>query len=91
MYPVSHVSVFLTTIDSTFQDVYHERVLISGLNYLALGIGLMAASQINARLIDRIYTLLKARNGGVGRPEFRLRAYHSWVPLSAQMAQFLVL
>jgi hypothetical protein len=71
----SHVSVFLTTIDSTFQDVYHERVGISGLNYLALGVGLTIPSQINARLMDRVYTVLKARNGGVGRPEFRLRAY----------------
>ncbi len=25
--------------------------------------------------MDRIYTLLKSRNGGVGRPEFRLRLY----------------
>jgi MFS family permease len=64
--------VFLTTITSTFQDEYHQRVGIAGLHYLALGIGLVIPSQINARLMDRIYTLLKGRNGGVGKPEFRL-------------------
>jgi hypothetical protein len=74
---VLHVLVFLTTIPSTFEDVYHQRVGIAGLHYLALGIGLVIPSQINARLMDRIYTLLKARNGGVGKPEFRLRAYRS--------------
>jgi len=64
--------LFLTTITSTFQDEYHQRVGIAGLHYLALGIGLVIPSQINARLMDRIYTLLKGRNGGVGKPEFRL-------------------
>ncbi|KAI0002444.1 MFS polyamine transporter [Russula compacta] len=64
--------LFITTIPSIFQDVYHDRVGISGLHYLALGIGLTGASQINARIIDRVYVLLKSRNGGVGKPEFRL-------------------
>jgi hypothetical protein len=77
MYAVLHVLVFLTTITSTFQDEYHQRVGIAGLHYLALGIGLVIPSQINARLMDRIYTLLKGRNGGVGKPEFRLRGYRS--------------
>lgn len=67
--------VFLTTISTTFQDVYHDRVGVAGLHYLALGIGISIPSQINARLMDRIYTVLKARNGGIGKPEFRLRMY----------------
>lgn len=33
----------------------------------------MVASQFNARLLDVIYKRLKARNGGIGEPEFRLR------------------
>ena len=78
MYAALHVLVFLTTIPATFQDVYHQRVGIAGLHYLALGIGLVIPSQINARLMDRIYTLLKVRNGGVGKPEFRLRAYRGF-------------
>jgi hypothetical protein len=77
VYAILHFSVFLTTIPTTFQDVYHDRVGIAGLHYLALGFGLSVPLQINAMLMDKIYTLLKARNGGVGRPEFRLREYHS--------------
>ncbi|KAI0057755.1 MFS polyamine transporter [Artomyces pyxidatus] len=64
--------LFITTLPSIFQDTYHERVGISGLNYLALGVGLTGASQTNARLMDRVYSYLKTKNGGVGRPEFRL-------------------
>ena len=75
------VAVFITTIPSTFQRVYHDGVGTAGLHYLALGVGLTCGSQINARLIDRVYSTLKARNGGVGKPEFRLRAYKSSFPL----------
>jgi hypothetical protein len=57
--------------------VYHEGVGVSGFHYIALGAGLAIASQANARLMDRVYKVLKARYGGVGRPEFRLRAYRS--------------
>jgi hypothetical protein len=77
MCAVLHVLVFLTTIPTTFGDVYHERVGVAGFHYIALGAGLAIASQINARLMDRVYKVLKARYGGVGRPEFRLRAYRS--------------
>lgn len=38
------------------------------------GIGLSVAAQINARALDKVYKHLKAKNGGVGKPEFRLRA-----------------
>ncbi|GAM39746.1 membrane transporter [Talaromyces pinophilus] len=50
---------------------YHESVGIGGLNYISLGFGFFLGSQISARLIDLIYRKLKARNGGVGAPEFR--------------------
>ena len=56
-----------------FTETYHERVGIAGLHFLALGIGVSGASQINARVMDRIYIYFKRRNGGVGEPEFRLR------------------
>jgi hypothetical protein len=56
-----------------FADVYHETPGIAGLHYFALGVGLSGASQINARFMDRIYRYYKGKNGGVGRPEFRLR------------------
>ena len=64
--------LFLTTIDGIFEGVYHERVGIAGLNYIALGVGLTGASQLNARMLDRIYKYFTNRNGGVGKPEFRL-------------------
>ena len=62
---------------SIFQGIYGESVGIAGLNYIALGIGLSGASQINARTMDKVYVMLKKRNGGVGRPEFRLREWRS--------------
>ena len=66
--------MFLTTITGIFRGVYHETVGIAGLHYIALGLGLTGVSQINAQLIDRLYKYLSAKNGGVGKPEFRLRA-----------------
>ncbi|KZT02454.1 MFS polyamine transporter [Laetiporus sulphureus 93-53] len=62
----------LTTIPGIFTNVYHEDAGIGSLNYIALGIGLFATSQVNARLLDKIYIRLKKRNNGIGRPEFRL-------------------
>ncbi|KZV76811.1 MFS polyamine transporter [Peniophora sp. CONT] len=62
----------LTTIPGIFEGVYQEDVGIAGLNYLALGVGLTGASQINARLLDYLYRKLKERNGGAGKPEYRL-------------------
>ncbi|KZT11969.1 MFS polyamine transporter [Laetiporus sulphureus 93-53] len=64
--------LFLTTIDGIFENVYGEDVGIAGLNYFALGVGLTGASQINARMLDRVYKYFSKKNGGVGRPEFRL-------------------
>ena len=66
-----------------FGDTYHQPVGIAGLHYLALGVGLTSASQINARMLDRMYRYFKEKNGGEGRPEYRLRAsqLHSPQPL----------
>ncbi|PCH33985.1 MFS polyamine transporter [Wolfiporia cocos MD-104 SS10] len=66
------IYLVLTTIPGIFTYVYHENVGIGGLNYIGLGLGLFITSQINARLLDRVYIHFKNRNGGVGRPEFRL-------------------
>ncbi|KAG1731336.1 MFS polyamine transporter [Suillus paluster] len=66
--------LFLTTIPSIFQGVYHHPVGISGLHYIALGVGLTGASQLNSNTMDKIYVYFKNQNGGVGRPEFRLPA-----------------
>ncbi|CCL98322.1 uncharacterized protein FIBRA_00316 [Fibroporia radiculosa] len=66
------IYLVLTTIPDIFSNVYHENVGIGGLHYIALGLGLFLTSQANARLLDRVYIYFKMRNGGVGRPEFRL-------------------
>ena len=58
-----------------FSDIYNEAPGIAGLHYIALGIGLSTASQLNARFLDRIYVYLKNKKGGVGEPEFRLREF----------------
>ncbi|KAF9443637.1 MFS polyamine transporter [Macrolepiota fuliginosa MF-IS2] len=65
--------LYLTTIPAIFTRTYGMDIGIAGLNYIALGIGLTGASQINARYMDRVYIWLKERRGkGVGEPEFRL-------------------
>jgi hypothetical protein len=64
--------LFLTTMPAIFGDIYHQKPGIAGLHYLALGVGLSSASQIAARLLDAVYMHFKKKNGGVGRPEFRL-------------------
>ncbi|PPQ78471.1 hypothetical protein CVT25_011866 [Psilocybe cyanescens] len=64
--------LFLTTMPLIFTEVYRERPGIAGLNYIALGVGLTLTSQINARVLDRVYKHFKTKNGGVGEPEFRL-------------------
>ena len=69
--------MFLTTIPAIFEGVYREEVGIAGLNYFALGVGLTGASQLNARLMDRIYIYFTKKNGGEGKPEYRLRGSFS--------------
>lgn len=64
--------LFLTTIPSIFKGLYHESIGISGLHYLAFGIGVTATSQTGARLMDKIYIHLRDKNNGVGKPEFRI-------------------
>ncbi|KAJ7250067.1 MFS polyamine transporter [Mycena haematopus] len=64
--------LFLTSMPLMFQGVYGESVGVSGIHYLALGVGLTGASQINARLLDRIFRYFKEKNGGEGRPEYRI-------------------
>jgi len=84
---VLYIPVFITTIPAIFQDVYHQRVGIAGLHYLALGVGLTVGSQLSALFMDRIYLWLKSRSGGVGKPEFRLREHQCSFSLFSSLAQ----
>jgi multidrug resistance protein len=62
----------LSTFPSLWENGYHESVGIGGLNYISLGVGFFLGTQICAPCQDRIYRALKKRNGGVGKPEFRV-------------------
>ncbi|KAF9458415.1 MFS polyamine transporter [Collybia nuda] len=70
MYGVFYL--FLTTVPGIFENIYHEKTSIGGLHYIALGVGLTMASQVNARVMDRVYIHFKGKNNDVGEPEFRL-------------------
>jgi multidrug resistance protein len=62
----------LSTFPALWEREYGESVGIGGLNYISLGVGFFLGSQICAPCQDRIYRALKARNNGVGKPEFRV-------------------
>lgn len=64
--------LMLSTFPGVFRGVYGESVGIAGLHYLSVAIGFIVGAQINAQLNFAIYRRLKAKNGNVGRPEFRI-------------------
>lgn len=64
--------LFIATFPEVWYGVYGESLGIAGLNYISIGIGAFIGLFGNFFLIDRIYKNLKAKNGGVGRPEFRI-------------------
>lgn len=66
------IYLLLTSINLVFTTVYGENAFIASLNYISLGIGMTIAGQAGGLLVDRIYRRLKAKNGGVGQPEYRL-------------------
>lgn len=64
--------LMLGTFPEIWTEWYGESVSIGGLNYLSIAIGSFAGLVLNLFFIDRIYRNLKARNNGIGRPEFRM-------------------
>ncbi|KAE9371183.1 MFS multidrug transporter-like protein [Stipitochalara longipes BDJ] len=62
----------LSTFPGLWENEYHESVGIGGLNYISLGVGFFLGTQVCAPCQDLIYRALKARNDGVGKPEFRV-------------------
>lgn len=64
--------LLLSTFPALWRDRYNESIGISGLNYISLGIGFFLGAQICARVQDSVYIALKARNNGIGKPEFRV-------------------
>lgn len=64
--------LILSTFPTVWSDLYGESVGIGGLNYISLGVGFVLGAQTNARASDKLYKSLKAKNGGVGLPEYRV-------------------
>jgi MFS family permease len=62
----------LSTFPGLWENSYHESVGIGGLNYISLGVGFFLGTQVCAPCQDMIYRSLKKKNGGVGKPEFRV-------------------
>lgn len=48
------VYLLLSTFSVLWTQVYHESVAFAGLNYIAIGVGLMLGTQIGARYNDRV-------------------------------------
>lgn len=64
--------LMLSTFPRLWTEKYGMSTGIGSLNFLSMGIGFFLGTQITAPLNDALYRRLKARNAGVGRPEFRV-------------------
>ncbi len=64
--------LFLFMYPRMWRGQYQQDIRTASLNYLSFASGLIAGVNIAGHLSDRIYIYLKARNHGVGRPEFRM-------------------
>ncbi|KAG0709504.1 multidrug resistance protein 4 [Suillus ampliporus] len=64
--------LMFATFPELFSTVYHFDTGIGGLTYIGLGLGFVASSVFGARVSDKIYTHLTAKNGGKGNPEMRV-------------------
>ncbi|KIJ44575.1 hypothetical protein M422DRAFT_60051 [Sphaerobolus stellatus SS14] len=59
----------LTEFIAVWSVQYHQSPGIAGLHYLAIA---LVGGQIGARVLDKLYRRMAAKNGGVGTPEMRL-------------------
>ncbi|KIP12654.1 hypothetical protein PHLGIDRAFT_123755 [Phlebiopsis gigantea 11061_1 CR5-6] len=66
--------LMFTTFPTLFSDVYHFSPGISGLCYIGLGLGFIFATVFGASFADKVYRTLSEKNGGKGKPEFRIPA-----------------
>lgn len=66
--------LLFTTFPDLFANVYHFSIGIGGLTYIGVGFGFVIATVFGAKLSDKIYIYLTAKNGGRGRPEMRVPA-----------------
>jgi multidrug resistance protein len=66
--------LMFATFPILFSEVYHFNIGIGGLTYIGLGVGFILAAIFGAKLSNKIYLHLAAKNGGVGTPEMRVPA-----------------
>jgi MFS family permease len=65
-------ALLIVSFPTIWTHVYHESVGVGGLNYLSLGVGTFVGIGLAFRFGVKNYAQRKERNGGVGRPEWRL-------------------
>jgi hypothetical protein len=64
--------LLLSTFPTLWEQRYGMSVGVGSLNYIGLGVGFFVGVQAVAPLNDAIYRRLKAKNGHVGMPEYRV-------------------
>ncbi|KAJ1305705.1 hypothetical protein OPQ81_010440 [Rhizoctonia solani] len=64
--------LMFVTFSTLFASVYGWGPGVSGLGYLGLGIGFLLVAVIGSRLMTNLYLKLSERNGGQGKPEYRI-------------------
>ncbi|KIY43121.1 MFS general substrate transporter [Fistulina hepatica ATCC 64428] len=66
--------LMFTTFSDVFVGIYGFDTSISGLAYLGLGTGFGISTLFGARAANTIYLYFCKKNGGVGKPEYRIPA-----------------
>ncbi|KII94683.1 hypothetical protein PLICRDRAFT_33499 [Plicaturopsis crispa FD-325 SS-3] len=66
--------LMFATFPTLFTDVYHFSTGEGGLAYIGLGIGFLLSTLFGAKWANQIYQAMMDKNGGKGKPEFRIPA-----------------
>ncbi|KAG8685116.1 hypothetical protein FRC11_011100 [Ceratobasidium sp. 423] len=64
--------LMFVTFPTLFSSAYGWGPGIAGLGYLGLGIGFLLIAVIGSRLMNLLYLRLSEKNGGQGKPEYRI-------------------
>ncbi|TFK55812.1 multidrug resistance protein 4 [Heliocybe sulcata] len=76
--------LMFSTFPDLFSGVYHFGLGPTGLAYIGLGAGFLLSTFLGAQWSDAMYAWFCARNGGQGKPEYRIPALifgSIWVPI----------
>ncbi|WFD31572.1 hypothetical protein MSPP1_002611, partial [Malassezia sp. CBS 17886] len=64
--------ILLAEFPNVYRTYYDQPPGIASLHYIAMLVGFLVSGQIGGRWVDVYYRKMRARNGGVGKPEFKL-------------------